>query len=251
MITPKQAKNNAKTIYNVGSLLSAGTTNAKTEKNDKGRTFIMYLAAGYQNSKNINLCPKASLGCLASCLETAGRGRMKPVKNSRLRKSEYYVSDRLNFLIHLAAEIASKIQYYRNKDTTLYFRLNGTTDVDYLGQIKRHLGIDFLTFDNVVFYDYTAILGKAIKYKNADNYIHTFSRKEDNEETCFDALKLGFPVAMVFADDIPNTYKGYKVVSGDITDIEMLKYADEGIILGLSAKGEAKKDDTGFVIRNY
>ena len=246
LITPKQAKETA-TIYNVGKLLSAGTSNYKTGKNKKGVTFIMYLAAGTQNSKGINLCPMMSLGCEASCLETAGRGKMRPVKNSRLNKSEYYVSDKLSFLVQLAHEIICKIKYYRNKDTTLYFRLNGTSDVDFLGQIKRHLGIDFLTFDNVVFYDYTAILGKATKYASADNYVHTFSRKENNEETCLKALSLGFNCAMVFAGELPKTYKGFPVVSGDITDLEMLEY--KGTILGLSAKGKAKKDMSGFVIR--
>jgi len=251
MITTKEAKQVGKQEYNVGHLLSAGTTNYKTSKNKEGRTFIMYLAAGYQNSLKINLCPKASLGCLAACLETAGRGRMTPVKNSRLRKSEYYVSNRLSFLVHLAAEIMSKIVYYRNKDTTLYFRLNGTSDVDFLGQIKRHLGIDFLTFDNVIFYDYTAILGKAKKYDLNDNYFHAFSRKEDNEPDCIAALNLGHPVAAVFSGDLPSSYKGYKVVSGDISDIEMINYAGQSVWLGLSAKGEAKKDLTGFVITDY
>ncbi len=251
IITTKEAKNIAKNEFNVGSLLSAGTTNAKTSKNKEGRTFIMYLAAGYQNSLKINLCPKASLGCLAACLETAGRGRMKPVKNSRLRKSEYYVQNRLSFLVHLAAEIMSKIVHYKNKDVTLYFRLNGTSDVDFLGQIKRHLGIDFLSFDNVIFYDYTAILGKARKYDLNENYFHAFSRKEDNETDCLKALEEGHPVAAVFLEDLPAYYKGFPVVSGDISDIEMINYAGQKVWLGLSAKGKAKEDVSGFVIREY
>jgi len=236
------------TTYNVSKLLSAGTTNYKTAKNE-GKTFIMYLAAGMQNSLKINICSGASIGCLASCLETAGRGVMQPVKNARLNKSEYYVTSKHAFLTQLAFEIMSKIKYYRNKDTTLYFRLNGTSDVDFLGQIKKNLGIDFLTYDNVVFYDYTKILGKARKYKDAANYVHTFSRSEDNEGKCFEALNEGINVAMVFAGELPKTYKGYKVVSGDKTDLEMLKY--NGVILGLSAKGKAKKDASGFVIQNY
>ena len=43
--------------------------------------------------------------------------------------------------------------------------------------------------------------------------------------------------------------KCIKVVDGDKSDLEMLKY--NGVILGLKAKGEAKKDATGFVITNY
>jgi hypothetical protein len=39
---------------------------------------------------------------------------------------------------------------------------------------------------------------------------------------------------------------GYKVIDGDIND---LRYLDpENVIVGLTAKGKAKKDDTNFVI---
>ena len=46
----------------------------------------------------------------------------------------------------------------------------------------------------------------------------------------------------------PITYKGYRVVDGDKTDLEMTKY--KNVVLGLKAKGDAKKDTTGFVIQN-
>ena len=54
-------------------------------------------------------------------------------------------------------------------------------------------------------------------------------------------------MSAVFLNELPQTYKGFKVVNGDATDNEMLKY--KGVILGLKAKGDAKKDISGFVIR--
>jgi hypothetical protein len=242
----KNIKQESKLNYNVTKILSAGSTNFKTAKNNKGVTFIMYIAPAAMNNKGVNLCPMASAGCLASCLNTAGRGVMTPVKDARLNKANYYVNDKMFFLIQLATEIMNKIKYYQNKNTTLFFRLNGTSDVDFLGQIKKNLGIDFLTFENVVFYDYTAILGKVKKYQNSDNYYHTFSRKENNDENCISALNLGVNVAAVFRNELPKTWNGFKVVNGDLTDIEMLNY--KGVVLGLTAKGKAKKDTTGFVI---
>ena len=62
-----------------------------------------------------------------------------------------------------------------------------------------------------------------------------------------EALEMGENVAIVF-NGTPITYKGYRVVDGDKTDLEMTKY--KNVVLGLKAKGDAKKDTTGFVIQN-
>ena len=116
--------------------------------------------------------------------------------------------------------------------------------------IKRYNNLDLLNdkqFKNLVFYDYTAILGKIKKYINT-NYSLTLSRKEDNEQDILQALKLGGNVAAVFRDDLPTTYKGFTVVNGDNSDLEMIY--NKNVILGLKAKGDAKKDTTGFVIDN-
>ncbi len=49
-------------------------SNTKTRKGEaRGYvTFILHLAPG--NLSGFNVCPGASKGCLASCLNTAGRG---------------------------------------------------------------------------------------------------------------------------------------------------------------------------------
>ena len=50
---------------------------------------------------------------------------------------------------------------------------------------------------------------------------------------------------MVFKDNIPSEYKGYKVINGDDHDLRFLD--DRGAIVGLKAKGQAKHDQSGFV----
>ena len=69
------------------NLLSKGTSNAKTSKNDND-TYILYLAPYNQNSKKINICPKASEGCAAACLFSAGRGAFSNVIKARQNKTE-------------------------------------------------------------------------------------------------------------------------------------------------------------------
>jgi len=46
--------------------------------------------------------------------------------------------------------------------------------------------------------------------------------------------------------DIPSTFRGIPVVSGDNSDVRHLD--DDGVIVGLYAKGKAKLDATGFVV---
>ena len=231
----------------VKNLLSKGSTNTKTAKNSL-ETFILYLAPERQNSKGVNLCPKASKGCAAACLYTAGRGKFTNVKKSRINKSEYYISDKITFINQLSKEIVKIAAKSIKQDKKIAIRLNGTSDQDFISIIKKYNNLDLLNdkqFKNLVFYDYTAILGKIKKYINT-NYSLTLSRKEDNEKEIIEALKLGGNVAAVFRDELPTKYKGFAVVNGDISDLEMIY--NNNVILGLKAKGDAKKDKSGFVI---
>ena len=50
----------------------------------------------------------------------------------------------------------------------------------------------------------------------------------------------------MFRDKLPETFKGKKVINGDLTDLRFLD--PKKIIVGLKAKGKAKKDYSGFVI---
>ena len=234
----------------VKNLLSKGSTNSKTAKNSL-ETYILYLSPEKQNSKGVNLCPKASKGCAAACLYTAGRGKFSNVKKSRINKTEYYISDKITFINQLSNELLKIAAKAIKQNKKIAIRLNGTSDQDFIGIIKKYNNLDLLNdkqFKNLVFYDYTAILGKIKKYVNT-NYSLTLSRKEDNENDILQALKLGGNVAAVFRDDLPTTYKGYAVVNGDTSDLEMLY--NKNVILGLKAKGDAKKDKSGFVIDSY
>ena len=231
----------------VKNLLSKGSTNAKTVKNPQ-ITYILYLAPYTQNSKKINICPKASKGCAASCLFSAGRGAFSNVIQSRVNKTEYYLHDKEKFILQLAGELV-KINKKASKETNqTLIRLNGTSDLDFVYLLKKYANFDISNYNNLHFYDYTKILGKVKKYIDHKNYTLTFSRAEDNEAETIQALNIGSNVSAVFAGDLPKTYKGFTVVDGDKTDSEMLAF--KGLILGLKAKGKARKDTSGFVINN-
>ena len=234
----------------VKNLLSKGNTNSKTAKNSI-KTFILYLAPHNLNNKGLTLCKDASKGCIASCLYSAGRGKFSNVQSSRINKANYFVTDKKVFLTQLLKEIKKEIKKASDKDEKIAFRLNGTSDIDFLYLLNKNLDFDIelLTYDKVYFYDYTKSIARAKRYKDFRNYTLTFSKSETNDKEVKEALNLGINVAAVFKDNLPQKYKGVKVIDGDFSDLEMIKH--KNIILGLKAKGDAKKDTTGFVITNY
>jgi hypothetical protein len=100
----------------------------------------------------------------------------------------------------------------------------------------------------VQFYDYTAVLNrKAIKLKTWKNYHLTFSRKDTRENwiDTNEAMKVGVNVAIVYRD-ISKALKK-KAINGDLHDLRFLDKKG-GKIVALKAKGEAKKDVSGFVL---
>jgi hypothetical protein len=227
----------------VSNLLSKGSTNAKTVKNNI-ETYILYLAPANMID-GFNLCPFASDGCKKACLYSAGRGRFNNVQQSRINKSKFWAYDRATFYIQLTNEILKIQAQAVKKDITIALRLNGTSDIDHIDLIKRYTGTNVLDLSNLIFYDYTKNPNIVKKYLGT-NYKITFSRSEINENKVLDVLAIGGNVAIVFKDTLPDTWQGYKVINGDETD---LRYFDPiNIVVGLKAKGDAKKDKSNFVI---
>ena len=226
-------------------LLTAPSGSAKTKKS-KIPTFILYLAPAFQNSFKINVCPKASQGCIKSCLFTAGRAKfISTINAARTEKTDFMLFDPTKFYRKLAAEIS--FNYTVAFDEKIAFRLNGTSDINHYKQLFRYANFDINTLPaNVIFYEYTKNLHQAFNWlKNYPRINVTFSKSENNWQECKIALNSGINVAVVF-NQVPESYKGYKVIDGDVNDE---RFNDEkGVIVGLKAKGEAKKDKTGFVV---
>ena len=217
--------------------------NAKTVKGQKKgyKTAILYLAPSTQSG--FNVCPQASLGCKKACLYTAGHGRFNSVKQGRINKTRWYIQERNTFMAQLKKEISNHIKNCSNKGFIPCIRLNGTSDISF-----ENTGI-FEEFPKVQFYDYTKIYKRALKYVNGEypsNYHLTYSLNEDNYKEAFDILLKGGNISAVFRKDLPQTYKGYKVINADETDLRFTD--DNNVICGLVAKGQAKKDYSGFVL---
>ena len=230
----------------VKNLLSEGSTNSKTAKNEL-KTYILYLAPSDIIGSH-NLCPMASAGCKAACLYSAGRGRFSNVQLSRINKAKFWAYDRQSFYMQLATEIM-KI-HDKSNFQQIAIRLNGTSDIDHLNLLQRYTGINFLDpfYSNLLFYDYTKNINVYKRYFGS-NYKLTFSKSETNFDECLEVISMGGNIAAVFSAELPDTYGGIPVINGDESD---LRYFDpSGVIVGLKAKGDAKKDLSGFVINKY
>lgn len=196
------------------------------------KTYILYMSPYTQNSKGVNLCPHASAGCSAACLFKSGFGGMySAVEQGRINKTEWYLTNREEFMNALDKEIAAAIKRHEGK-AIVTFRLNGTSDIRW-EKIKVREGKNlFELYPNVQFYDYTKN-PKRFDVSLPANYHLTFSRSETNHKEAMKLLAKGHNVAMVF-DKVPETFEGYTVVNGDETD---LRFKDaKGVIVGLKYK---------------
>ena len=228
----------------IKTLLTPPHGNTKTNKAiSKGyANYILHLAPA--NSSGRNVCPMAGK-CKEVCLNESGRGqwvfskdgRINPIHASRIAKTNWFFEDRPAFLVQLDKEITAQKKASHNKGLTPVFRLNGTSDIRWenFGIMQKH--------SDVLFYDYTKLPNR----RNLPaNYSLTFSRDETNESDCMQALKNGQNVSVVFRDALPETYLGTPVINGDLHDLRFLD--PKNSIVGLIAKGKAKKDKSGFVV---
>jgi hypothetical protein len=238
-------------------LLTMG--NPKLAKGEKQGylSFVLHLApaklSGYQ------VCPMATAGCRAACLNTAGRGGMmagvsrlteadvaaglqNTIQKARIRKTKLFFEDREQFLDLLVREVRKGIRYAKQRGFTPVFRLNGTSDIRWEAVRIGNSPSIMAMFPDVQFYDYTKI---ANRRNVPSNYALTFSLADGNDVQAFAALAAGFNVAAVFRKDLPETFMGRAVVNGDETDLRFLD--PKGVIVGLKAKGNAKRDTSGFV----
>jgi hypothetical protein len=235
------------------------TGNPKIAKGEKlgYLTSILHLAparlSGYQ------VCPMATKGCAFACLNTAGRGGIikkgettNVIQKARIRKTQWFFEDRQAFMAQLYKEIQNTIKLAEKHGLIPVFRLNGTSDIRWetvevfvrnrAKDVEASLYPNIMSaFPTVQFYDYTKIPNR----KNLpSNYHLTFSLAEDNDLFASAALKNGMNVAAVFRT-IPDVFMGKPVFNGDTSDLRFLDPSN--VIVGLKAKGKAKKDVTGFV----
>lgn len=225
------------------------SADSKTIKGEKigYLTGILYLAPA-QTTK-YNTCAMAEKAqCAKACLYSAGRGAFNNVQQSRIDKTLYFFESRDEFMLQLAKNISALIKKAHAKGLKPLVRLNGTSDIRWESIQVANTGLNiFEFFPDVQFYDYTKDANRKDLPVNYD-LTFSYSGVESFKPYVFKAQSKGMRMAVVFRKEsnIPTLFKGIRVVSGDNSDVRHLD--DQGVIVGLYAKGAAKRDTTGFVV---
>lgn len=221
-------------------LLSIGT-DAKTVKGEKlgVLTGILYMAphtiAGPQT-----VCPFATNECKAACLYSAGRGGFNSVQKARIAKTTFWRTSPDDFIKQLEIEIIALERKAKKQNMIPAVRLNGTSDIKW-----EETGI-MQKFPHIQFYDYTKYPPSLRKTLPANYHItYSYTGLPLSADWSNTWSSRGFNTAVVFRGGLPTEFLGRPVIDGDLSD---LRFTDpKGVIVGLKAKGAARKGISSFI----
>jgi hypothetical protein len=268
-------------------LLSQGSTkiNKSNTIQDEYFSRILYLAPDNLADGKRTVCPYAKVAkCSEACLNSAGMGKFSNVQQARVRKTLLFLNDQTEFMNLLIKDIRKFLKECEKLGKKPALRLNGTSDIQWenIPTKNNHFGISkmyllqryakyfegyghpewkpckeivdlgwqeanniFELFPQIQFYDYTKIPTR--KVSHISNYHLTWSYSQANDKYASLFEKVPYNKAVVFFDALPSMFKGLKVIDGDKHDMRFLDKTNS--VVGLLAKGKAKQDDTGFVIK--
>lgn len=233
--------------FGCASLLSVNADSKTVKGIKKGYlTGVMYMMP------DDVLCPVAKLaGCREACLVSAGRAAFTPgIGQARAGRTRFYFGNRDAFMTLLIVEIQALVRKAEKTGMIPVVRLNGTSDVNWANVVHDGKTI-FEHFPMVQFYDYTKSPSIVRAADSVGNWHVTASYSAASVKysgmITAAADKHGSNIAVVFRDKVmPETFLGRKVVNGDETDLRFLD--ESGVVVGLKAKGQAKRDISGFVV---
>ena len=228
-------------------LLTAPGSQTKLGKSDTptyGLMLVPERGIGKHNGRQLNLCPAASLGCAAACLNTSGKGRLSSVQVARQHRLRFILEHPSAAAYILAAEIRAALAKHGGR---ILLRLNVVSDIRY--ELIAADALRRLHAMGVGLYDYSAWQPE---HRAPMPFYHlTYSRKEHHSaEYVSRVVARGENVAVVFdtkrGEPLPDYWQGHPVIDGDKSDDRTLD--PTGVIVGLRAKGEAIGTRDGFVV---
>lgn len=237
----------AKKLCKFGSISSV---NPSAKFDHQGYRVPVYTSVVYLVPAKISgfeMCPGRSKECTLACLVFSGRAIMdlvsgqKTIFRARILRTWLYQFNRPFFMDWLTDEIKAAQAIYTRPGQVYAARLNGTSDISYESIECQGFSSIMDMFPNVQFYDYTKVISRSVP----SNYDITLSYTGRNIIDCLAWLKTGKNIAIVFnvkkGQALPNYWKGYKVIDGDLSDY---RPGDcKGCVVGLRFKKVANKID--------
>jgi hypothetical protein len=194
------------------------------------------------------MCPAATDGCAAACLNTAGKGRLSTVQLARQARASFLFTAPELFGILLTSELVK----HAAAKGSIRVRLNVISDIRWELVIPR--AMRRLSAMGARFYDYTKFR-PAMRRPIPGAYSLTYSASERHSDADLVALlAAGHTVAIVFgaSKDVVKglardgaMWHGFPIVDGLSTDDRTQDPA--GSVVGLAALGDGIGDASGFV----
>lgn len=217
-----------------GPLLTPPDGNLKVSKNVRATVGLALAPA--DASGPWNTCDRYTRDCRASCvLVTAGKGSVPNVVKARRVRTEFLASDPQSFVTILARELERATVKYG----AVGFRPNVASDLRW-----ESIAPTLLTLPGVHAYDYTKWNPVTDRDTLDGRYriVYSLSERPGSDTVAREYLSNGGTVAVVFAvkrtGDLPDTWNGFPVVDGDLTDDRTTD--PRGSVVGLRAKGSAR-----------
>ena len=199
----------------------------------------------------VNVCPRASSGCMAACLAYSGHGQFNKTQRARQVRHAFLIAHPYEAGVLMGREIRVALDAHGADEMT--FRFNTLSEY----RIERIIpnAMLLMAWKGVRLYDYTAWAPED-RDTLGGLYHLTYSAKEPehtSDKYLADLLRAGENVAMPFnvlPGELPTEYvldgQTFRVIDGDLSDDRTED--DRGVLVGLSAKGPLGKADTsGFV----
>lgn len=206
----------------------AQSAKLRLSKNNGTMTYCIYLAPS--DMSGYNVCPNSTY-CREHCLNGSGNNKAdtlahgvenSKINRARIKKTRLFYKNRPLFMRIMIAEI----QKYKDRAARLGFdfsvRINGTSDLSPLLFVNEDGKNILELFNDVQFYDYTKVPSRIKLAQKYDNYFLVLSYNGHNWDECETFLKNGGNVAVVFFDEIPQTWKGWPVCDGNKFDMRYL-----------------------------
>ena len=190
------------------------------------------------------ICPGSkAAGCMDACLKESGRAKQfESINIARQKKTDYWHADQAGFLSQLTRELTNfQKNVCQRQNVQGVVRLNTISDIPF----EEH-GIP-QQFPDLFFYDYTK-QAKRLAGNLPANYrlMFSYSDRPQYQNQVAAALPTGVPIAVVFKNRLPSEYLGRPVIDGDLSDLDNVMAGP--VVVGLTAKGPALKDQSGFVV---
>ena len=222
------------------AILSAPGANVKMAKGPEAIYGLSLAPADM--SGEWDACQWRTPGCTAVCvLATAGKGPMASVKRARTVRTTFAGEYPQAFVTLVAGELRAAVA----RHGTIGWRPNVASDLRW-----ERFAPKVLEIPGVTVYDYTKA---PLRHREGAGYRLTFSVSERDASVgeALEYLRAGGNAAVVFdtvkGHDLPETWHGFAVIDGDLTDYRPNDPA--AVVVGLRAKGSARNggDGTGFV----